>query len=74
MRLYGISINVLDYDFIRESLFLQQTEFKDSILFVGINPAYDYRDDELMLLSTDKETLMYGSFYQRDDAPEYFKT
>ena len=40
---------------------------------MGINPAYDYRDDELMLLSTDKETLMYGSFYQRDDAPEYFK-
>ena len=46
---------------------------RDSILFVGVNPAYDHKDDEIMIHSEDGESLMYGSFYQRDDAPEYFK-
>lgn len=46
---------------------------KDSILFVGINPSYSQNDDERFLHSESGKTLLYGSFYQRDDAPTYFK-
>lgn len=47
---------------------------KDSILFVGVNPSYNPDDDEILISSNDHNSLMYGSFYQRDDAPEYFKS
>ena len=47
---------------------------KDSILFVGVNPSYNPDDDEILISSNDHNSLMYGSFYQRADAPEYFKT
>lgn len=46
----------------------------DSILFVGVNPSYNPADDELLLSSKDNNSLMYGSFYKRDDAPDYFKS
>lgn len=46
---------------------------KDSILYVGVNPSYNPSDDEVFILSTDNQSLMYGSFYQREDAPDYFK-
>ena len=45
----------------------------DSILFVGINPSFNPSDDNTLVKSNDRNSLMYGSFYQRDDAPEYFK-
>lgn len=45
-----------------------------SILFVGVNPSYNPIDDEVFISSADNQSLMYGSFYQRDDAPEYFKS
>lgn len=45
----------------------------DSILFVGINPSYNPSDDNTFIKSNDGNSLMYGSFYQRPDAPEYFK-
>ena len=45
----------------------------DSILFVGINPSYNPADDNTFIKSNDGNSLMYGSFYQRSDAPEYFK-
>lgn len=46
----------------------------DSVLFVGVNPSYNPKDDEMFISSTDCQSLMYGSFYQRDDAPDYFKS
>lgn len=46
---------------------------KDSILFVGINPDYSADDDNKFLLNEDGKSLLYGSFYGRDDAPGYFK-
>lgn len=45
----------------------------DSILFIGINPSYNPSDDNTFIKSNDGNSLMYGSFYQRPDAPEYFK-
>ncbi len=45
----------------------------DSILFVGINPSYNPSDDNTFVKSNDENSLMYGSFYQLPDAPEYFK-
>ena len=46
---------------------------KDSILFVGVNPSYNPDDDKDFIPSSDHNSLMYGSFYQRNDAPDYFK-
>lgn len=46
---------------------------RDSILYVGVNPSYNPSDDDVFIPSTDNQSLMYGSFYQRDDAPDYFK-
>lgn len=46
---------------------------KDSILFVGINPSYNASDDNTFIKSDDGNSLMYGSFYQRQDSPDYFK-
>lgn len=46
---------------------------RDSVLFVGINPSYEPADDDVFLKSDDEKSLLYGSLYQRDDAPEYFK-
>lgn len=45
----------------------------NSILFVGFNPSYNPQDDENFINSNDYKSLMYGSFYKRTDAPEYFK-
>ena len=45
----------------------------DSILFVGINPSYNPSDDNTFIKSIDENSLMYGSFYQLPNAPEYFK-
>jgi hypothetical protein len=45
----------------------------ESFLFVGINPSFDPSDDSVFLKSDDQKSLLYGSFYQRDDAPDYFK-
>lgn len=47
---------------------------KDSILYIGINPSYNPEDDNVFIQSDNHLSLMYGSFYQRDDAPEYFKS
>lgn len=46
---------------------------KDSILFVGINPSSSPDDDKLFLHSDSDNSLLYGSFYQREDAPMYFR-
>lgn len=46
---------------------------RDSILYVGVNPSYNQNDDEILISSLDNQSLMYGSFYQRDDSPDYFK-
>ena len=45
----------------------------DSILYVGVNPSYNPNDDAVFIPSSDNQSLMYGSFYKRDDAPDYFK-
>ena len=45
---------------------------KDSILYIGVNPSYNPNDDDVFIQSDDHLSLMYGSFYQREDAPEYF--
>lgn len=47
---------------------------KDSILYIGVNPSYNPDDDDVFIQSDDHLSLMYGSFYQREDAPDYFKT
>ena len=47
---------------------------RNSILFVGVNPSYMEEDDDIFLHSNSDKTLLYGSFYQRDDAPPYFKS
>ncbi|MDE7396474.1 MAG: hypothetical protein K2M98_01970, partial [Muribaculum sp.] len=46
---------------------------KDSILFVGVNPSYNESDDEVLISADDRRSLLYGSFYKRSDAPEYFR-
>lgn len=46
---------------------------KDSILYVGVNPDYSEDDDKNFIENEDGKSLLYGSFYQRDDAPGYFK-
>ena len=46
---------------------------EDCILFVGVNPSYSPEDDQRFIESNNKHSLLYGSFYQRDDAPPYFK-
>ena len=46
---------------------------EDCILFVGVNPSYSPDDDQRFIESSNKHSLLYGSFYQRDDAPPYFK-
>lgn len=46
---------------------------EDCILFVGVNPSFDPADDDYFLKNEDGKSLLYGSFYQRDDAPDYFK-
>lgn len=45
----------------------------DSILFVGINPSFNSSDDNVFVKSDNGDSLLYGSFFQRDDAPKYFK-
>ena len=55
-----------------ESIFFDLNE--DERLFVGVNPSYNPIDDEVFISSADRQSLMYGSFYQRDDAPDYFKS
>lgn len=45
----------------------------NSILYVGINPSFNPSEDENLIKSVDDKSLMYGSFYQRTDAPDYFK-
>ncbi|MGL5980808.1 MAG: hypothetical protein ACRCZY_08050 [Phocaeicola sp.] len=45
----------------------------NSILFVGVNPSYNPSDDNTFVSSDNNKTLLYGSLYQREDAPEYFK-
>lgn len=47
---------------------------RDSILFVGVNPSYNPDDDRNLILSSDGNSLMYGSFYQLKDAPDYFRS
>ena len=47
---------------------------RDSILYVGVNPSYNPSDDDVLISSADNQSLMYGSFYQRSDAPDYFKS
>lgn len=47
---------------------------RNSILFVGVNPSYMEEDDDIFLHSNSDKTLLYGSFYQRNDAPPYFKS
>jgi len=46
---------------------------KNSILFVGVNPSFAEEDDNVLIESNDKKSLLYGSYYQREDAPIYFK-
>lgn len=46
---------------------------QDSILYIGVNPSYNALDDELLILSEDKNSLMYGSLYKIPNAPLYFK-
>lgn len=46
---------------------------EDCILFVGVNPSYSSEDDQRFIESNNKHSLLYGSFYKRDDAPPYFK-
>ncbi|EHO07928.1 hypothetical protein [Myroides odoratimimus] len=45
----------------------------DSVLFIGINPSYNPSDNDSFIKSSDQNSLMYGSFYQLSNAPEYFK-
>lgn len=47
---------------------------KDSILFVGVNPSYNPADDSTLIPSQDNSSLMYGSFYKLNNAPDYFKS
>lgn len=47
---------------------------KDSILFVGVNPSYNPADDSTLIPSQDNGSLMYGSFYKLNNAPDYFKS
>lgn len=46
---------------------------KDCILFVGVNPSYTEGEDSMFIPSFSGKNLLYGSFYQRNDAPAYFK-
>lgn len=45
----------------------------ESVLFVGINPSFEPSDDDVFLKSEDGKSMLYGSLYLREDAPDYFK-
>lgn len=45
---------------------------EDAILFVGVNPSYDARDDKRFIENEDGQSLLYGSFFGRKDSPAYF--
>lgn len=46
---------------------------KNSLLFIGVNPSYNPEDDINLLKSQNGASLMYGSFYNLESAPNYFK-
>ena len=60
-------------DIIKRKPIFSADGVRDSILYVGVNPSYNPNDDAIFIPSSDNQSLMYGSFYQRDDAPDYFK-
>ncbi|PIV50109.1 MAG: hypothetical protein COS19_05185, partial [Flavobacteriaceae bacterium CG02_land_8_20_14_3_00_34_13] len=66
--------NSVDKEIINRKPIFSADGVKDSLLFVGINPSYEPSDDEIFLKSNDEKSLLYGSLYQRDDAPDYFKS
>lgn len=66
--------NTVDEDIISRRPIFSADGVKDSILYVGINPSYEPADDDVFLKSDDEKSLLYGSLYQRDDAPDYFKS
>lgn len=65
--------DTVDRDIISRIPIFSADGVKDSILFVGINPSYEPSDDDVFLKSDDGKSMLYGSLYQRDDAPDYFK-
>ena len=65
--------NSIDKRIINRKPIFSSDAVKDSILYVGVNPSYNALDDELLIPSTDKKSLLYGSLYQIPNAPEYFK-
>lgn len=64
---------LVDFSIINRKPIFSADGVFNSILFVGFNPSYNPQDDENFINSNDYKSLMYGSFYKRTDAPEYFK-
>jgi hypothetical protein len=73
-RIWSKYKNIIDKQIISRRPIFSADGVKESILFVGVNPSYNPSDDKICVESNDKKSLMYGSFYQRLDAPDYFKT
>jgi len=73
-RIWSKYKNLIDKQIISRRPIFSADGVKESILFVGVNPSYNPSDDKICVESNDKKSLMYGSFYQRLDAPDYFKT
>ena len=65
--------NSVDKNIINRKPIFSADGVVESILFVGINPSYEPTDDNVFLQSDDEKSMLYGSLYQRDDAPDYFK-
>ncbi len=65
--------NSVPIDIINRKPIFSADGVKDSILFVGVNPSYDANDDSVLIQSDKKTSLLYGSFYKLDTAPDYFK-
>lgn len=65
--------NSVDKNIINRKPIFSADGVVESILFVGINPSYEPNDDNVFLQSDDEKSMLYGSLYQRDDAPDYFK-
>lgn len=65
---------IIDGEILQRKPIFSADGVKDSILYVGVNPSYDPVDDQAFIASSDQHSLMYGSFFDLDDAPQYFKT
>jgi hypothetical protein len=65
--------DLVDNDLLARKPIFSADAVKDSLLFVGVNPSFSTTDDDILTQSADSKSLMYGSLYQIENAPAYFR-